>query len=154
MGHIIIVLMINSRKINFNNMDILPKIRNCPCCNTINIFRVNGITFDNEFKSLEDWTLKKKICCRKCGVEFGLFIKNKYENKLEKIVWIDMLKCDDARLDELNKLQKNKEKFKLQNKELKYSKTLKEIELVLNQIREAKIKIKVKAKIKNIGMLI
>ena len=133
---------------------MLPKIKKCPCCSAFNLFQVNGIAYENKFKSLIDWTLKKTIVCRKCGIEFGLFVNNKYKKALEQIVWIDILKCSDNRLDELNKLQKNKEKFKLQNKELKYIKTLKEIECVLNQIREAKINVKIKAKINNICMRI
>jgi len=133
---------------------MLPKIKRCPCCGALNLFRVNGISYENKFKSLIDWTLKKTIVCRKCGIEFGLFVNNKYKKALEQIVWIDILKCSDNRLDELNKLQKNKEKFKLQNKELKYINTLKEIECVLNQIREAKINVKIKAKINNIAMII
>jgi len=133
---------------------MLPKIKRCPCCNALNLFQVNGIAYENKFKSLIDWTLKKTIVCRKCGIEFGLFVNNKYKKALEQIVWIDILKCSDNRLDELNKLQKNKEKFKLQNKELKYINTLKEIECVLNQIREAKINVKIKAKINNIAMII
>ena len=133
---------------------MLPKIKRCPCCNALNLFQVNGIAYENKFKSLIDWTLKKTIVCRKCGIEFGLFVNNKYKKALEQIVWIDILKCSDNRLDELNKLQKNKEKFKLQNKELRYIKTLKEIECVLNQIREAKINVKIKAKINNIAMII
>jgi len=133
---------------------MLPKIKRCPCCGALNLFRVNGISYENKFKSLIDWTLKKTIVCRKCGIEFGLFVNNKYKKALEQIVWIDILKCSDNRLDELDKLQKNKEKFKLQNKELRYIKTLKEIECVLNQIREAKINVKIKAKINNIAMII
>jgi hypothetical protein len=133
---------------------MLPKIKRCPCCSALNLFQVNGIAYENKFKSLIDWTLKKTIVCRKCGIEFGLFVNNKYKKALEQIVWIDILKCSDNRLDELNKLQKNKEKFKLQNKELKYIKTLKEIKCVLNQIREAKINVKIKAKINNIAMII
>ena len=133
---------------------MLPKIKRCPCCGALNLFRVNGISYENKFKSLIDWTLKKTIVCRKCGIEFGLFVNNKYKKALEQIVWIDILKCSDNRLDELDKLQKNKEKFKLQNKELRYIKTLKEIECVLNQIREAKINVKIKAKINNICMRI
>jgi len=133
---------------------MLPKIKKCPCCSAFNLFQVNGIAYENKFKSLIDWTLKKTIFCRKCGIEFGLFINDKCKKALEQIVWMDILKCSDNRVDELNKLQKNKEKFKLQNKELKYIKTLKEIECVLNQIREAKINVKIKAKINNICMRI
>jgi hypothetical protein len=133
-------------------MNILPKIKRCPCCSTFNIFRVNGINYDNNFKSLVDWTLKKKMFCKKCKVEFGLFINNK--SVREKMIWLDMLKCEDSYLDKLNKLQKNKEKYKDDNMEKKYTKTIKEIDDVLNQIRLDQIKIKVKARIQNKSMLI
>tara|TARA_B110000196_G_scaffold200700_1_gene171868 strand:- start:322 stop:723 length:402 start_codon:yes stop_codon:yes gene_type:complete len=132
-------------------MNFFLKIKKCPCCNSVNIFRTNGVSYKNNFKSLEDWTLKKIIVCRKCRIEFGLFINNKIT--LEKIVWMDMIKCEDNYLDELNRLHKNKEKYKEKNKELKYIKTIKEIENVLNKIRLDQIKIKVKIKIQNKSML-
>ena len=132
-------------------MNFFLKIKKCPCCNSVNIFRTNGVSYKNNLKSLEDWTLKKIIVCRKCRIEFGLFINNKIT--LEKIVWMDMIKCEDNYLDELNRLHKNKEKYKEKNKELKYIKTIKEIENVLNKIRLDQIKIKVKIKIQNKSML-
>ena len=132
-------------------MNFFLKIKKCPCCNSVNIFRTNGVSYKNNLKSLEDWTLKKIIVCRKCRIEFGLFINNKIT--LEKIIWMDMIKCEDNYLDELNRLQKNKEKYKEKNKELKYIKTIKEIENVLNKIRLDQIKIKVKIKIQNKSML-
>jgi len=132
-------------------MNFFLKIKKCPCCNSVNIFRTNGVSYKNNFKSLEDWTLKKIIVCRKCRIEFGLFINNKIT--LEKIIWMDMIKCEDNYLDELNRLHKNKEKYKEKNKELKYIKTIKEIENVLNKIRLDQIKIKVKIKIQNKSML-
>jgi len=133
-------------------MNFLPKFKRCPCCNAVNLFKVNGAAYKSEFKSLIDWTLKRKITCRKCRVEFGLFVNS--DNTIEKIIWIDMIKCEDDYLDQLNKLQKNKEKYKENNKELKYLKTIKEIEDVLNQMRLDQIKIKVKARIQNKNMLI
>ena len=131
---------------------MLPKIKRCPCCNAINLIKINGVILKNNFKSFSDWSLKTKLNCRKCKVELGLFIGQKSE--VEKVVWIDMLKCEDNYLDRLNKLQKNKERYKEKNNELKYTKTVKEIEDVLNQIRVDQIKIKVKTRIQNKNILI
>lgn len=133
-------------------MSFLPTIKRCPCCNTINLFRVNGVAYKSDLKILADWKLKKKITCRKCKIEFGLFINNK--KKTEKIIWFDILKCEYNYLDQLNILQKNKEKYKEKNKEFLYFKTIKEIENILNQIRLDQVKVKVKAKIQNKNMLI
>ena len=57
-------------------MNLLPKIKKCPHCETLNFVRINGIIYDNEFQTLKDWTLKSKILCRKCKIEVGLFINN------------------------------------------------------------------------------
>ena len=63
-------------------MNLLPKIKKCPHCETLNFVRINGIIYDNEFQTLKDWTLKSKILCRKCKIEVGLFINNhdNYDN--------------------------------------------------------------------------
>jgi hypothetical protein len=132
-------------------MNILPKIKRCPCCYTFNIFKVNGITYENNFKSLVSWILKKKIICKKCKVEFGLFINSKNE---EKIIWLELLKCEDDHLDKLNQLHKTKKKYAENSKELKYIKTIKEIQNILNEIRLDQIKVKVKVKIQNKNILI
>jgi hypothetical protein len=131
-------------------MSLMPKIKRCPCCNSLNLFKTNGLICKNEFKNLIEWTLKKKVICRKCRVEFGLFINNK--DTVEKIVWMDMIKCENAYLSKLSKLQKKKEKYSEENKEKKYLETLKEIERIQNQIRLDQIKIKVKVKVENRGM--
>jgi hypothetical protein len=129
-------------------MHLLPKFKRCPCCDSLNLFKTNGITYENNFKSLSNWTLKKLVDCRKCKIKFGLFIND--ENKeVEKVVWMEMLECEESFLDQLNKLQKNKEKYKEKNKEIKYLETLKKIEKVQNQIRLDQVKLKVKVKMQN-----
>jgi len=133
-------------------MNFFPRMRKCPCCGSVNIFRTNGVTYENNFKSLVDWVLKKIIVCRKCRIEFGLFINNK--ETTEKIIWMDLIKCEDDYLDILNKLHKNKKNYKEKNKIPKYIKTIKKIEDVLNQIRLDQAKIKIKIRIQNKNMLI
>ena len=128
-------------------MNLLLKIKKCPCCGSLNLFKVNGITYENNFKSLSNWTLKKLINCRKCKIEFGLFI-NKENKKTEKVVWIEFFQCEDVYLDELTKLQMNKEKHEQKNRSKKYKETLLKIQNILNKIRLDKIKVKIKVKVK------
>jgi len=128
-------------------MNLLPRFKECPCCGSLNLFKVNGITYENNFKSLSNWTLKKLINCRKCKIEFGLFI-NKENKKTEKVVWIELFQCEDVYLDELTKLQMNKEKHEQKNRSKKYKETLLKIQNILNKIRLDKIKVKIKVKVK------
>ena len=128
-------------------MNILPHLKKCPNCETINFFRVNGIIYDNELETLKDWTLKSKIKCRKCKITIGLFVNN--EDKKAKSIWIDFIKCEETHLKKLSKLQKNKDKYRKDNKEKEFKKTIKEIQNVQNQIRLDQIKLKIKAKIEN-----
>ena len=132
-------------------MNLLPKIKECPNCHSMNLIRINGITYENKFKSLNKWILKKIFNCRKCKIQLGLFINN-HEYKKEKLIWLDLLKCEDSYFDQLNKLEINKLKNKSQNK--KYYELLKEITNIQNKIRLDQIKIKVKTKIQNKGLLI
>jgi len=99
-------------------MNLLPKIKKCPCCGSVNLFRINGISYENKFKSLQDWILKRRIDCRRCRIEFGLFTNE--EKNLEKVIWMDFFKCEDIHIDKLIKLQKYKEKYKEKNKEKEY----------------------------------
>ena len=129
-------------------MNLLPKIKKCPSCGSLNLFRINGIAYKNNFKSLSDWSLKKIIDCRKCKIEFGFYINN--ENKrVEKVVWMELLQCEDIYLDALVKLQSNKEKYKQKNKDREYKKTLLEIQNILNKVRLDKIRVKIKVKMQN-----
>ena len=132
-------------------MNLLPKVKKFPSCGSLNLFRINGITYKNNFKSLSDWTLKKLINCRKCKIEFGLFINN--ENKeAEKIVWMELFQCEDICLDKLIKLESNKEKYEKKNGNKEYIKTLLEIQNVQNKIRLDKVKVKVKVKMQNTNL--
>ena len=81
----------------------------------------------------------------------GLFVHNSIENK-EKLVWIDLLKCEENYHDRLTQLQIYKEKYKKQSD--KFYETQKEINTIQNKITLDQVKIKIKAKIQNRGMLI
>ena len=131
-------------------ISFLPRIKKCPSCNSINLLKINGITYENEFHSLSKWKLRKKINCRKCKIELGLFLHNK--NQDEKIVWMDILRCEDNYHNYLELLQIRKDKSKKNQK--KYFEIIKEINEIQNKIRFDQNKIKIKVKIENRGMFI
>ena len=132
-------------------MNFLPKIKECPRCQAINVLKINGINYENVFKTLADWKLKKVFNCRKCNIEVGLFLHNNIKKK-ERLVWIDLLKCEESYYDHLSQLQIYKGKCIKQNE--KYYKTQKEINDIKNKIRFDQIKVKIKAKIQRRGVLI
>ena len=131
------------------------KLSNCPCCGSINIIRVNGVTYNNSYKSLEGYILKKIFNCRKCKEQIGLFSKdvdNRYK-KVTKVFWLEDIQCDDQYHEILKKLDEIKFKnIKAKNK--KYYEALKGINETHEQLREAKVKLRIKLKIQKKGMLI
>ena len=131
-------------------MSFFPKIKYCPCCKTVNLIKINSVSYDNKFQNLENWVLKKKFCCRKCKEEIGLFINNL--NSKEKLFWLDYLRCENLYFKELHKLNDEKYKIKTQNK--KYYKVLDEIKKIQNIINLEKTKLRIKLKIKSKGSLI
>ena len=132
-------------------MVLLPRVRKCPRCEGFNVFRVNGVTYENAFKSLADWTVKKIFNCRKCKIELGLLEHSDMEKK-EKLIWIDLFRCQDSYYDRLKELQLNETKSLKQSE--KYYKLQKEIKDIQNKIALDQIKVKIKAKIQKKGTLI
>ena len=84
-------------------------------------------------------------------MELGLFTQNSIEKK-EKLLWIDLLKCEESYYDRLVQLQMYKARCDKQNE--KYYETQKEINDIQNKIRLNQIKIKIKAKIERRTMSI
>ena len=130
-------------------MNLLPKIKKCPNCNSLNIIRTNGIIYENNFQSLNGWILKKIFNCKKCNVQLGLFLSNYelYEKKLEKLIWMELLRCEESYYTQLNELLIKKEMYKKQSK--KFFETNNAIRAIQNKIRSDQVKVKVKLKIKN-----
>lgn len=124
-----------------------PKFRRCPSCDGLNAVLVNGITYKNDFKSLQDWILKKIFKCRKCKAEIGLFLHT--QNQQECIIWIDCFKFEDNHYDDLIKLEKERKKYLKYKSDKKYNNTIKEIRDIQNKIRLDQTKLKVKFKIQN-----
>jgi len=127
---------------------MFPKIKRCPCCTTINLIKINGVVYDNQFKSIEDLILKKIFNCRKCKQQLDLYI-NQSERK-EKLIWLAHYKCYDDYFNELSRLEKEKHKSKKASKN--YFVILKEIRKVHNVISLNQTKAKIKLKIENRSM--
>ena len=84
----------------------MPKLRTCPCCGSANVININEKSYENRFKCLASWILKKKFACRKCKEEIGLFVDS---HKFEKLVWLSYLGCEENYYEEITKLNKRKE---------------------------------------------
>jgi len=125
----------------------LPKFKKCPSCASINLIRINSVSYENKFSSLSEWTLKKKINCRKCGVELGFFLHNSMQ--VQKLIWLDILECEEKQLNKLNKLEKNRIKYIEKNMNKEFKKATSQIQVILNKIRLDQIQIKIKVKIQN-----
>ena len=130
----------------------LPKFKECPSCSSTNLIGINGVSYENKFPSLSEWTLKKKFNCRKCGVKLGFFLHN--STKVQKLIWLDILECEEKYSNEINKLAKNRIKYieKNMNKELKIATN--KIQTIQNKIRLDQAKVKIKVKLKNRFQLI
>jgi len=109
---------------------------------------VNGVVYKNLFISLPNWILKKTFNCRKCFVELGLFYNTQHE--IEKLIWLDFLRCEEVFYKKLIKLHETKEKK--QDNEKKYYRTLDEIRKINNQIHLSKVKLGVKFRLEHRGM--
>ena len=121
----------------------LPRVKRCPCCDSINFIKVDGLTYENNFKTLAKWILKKKIKCRKCKEEIGYFSNNSSQ---EKLVWLNELMCEDYYFDKLNRLKELKAKLS-KTLDQKYDQVVNEIQDIQEAIRNDKIRLKIKLKI-------
>jgi hypothetical protein len=138
-------------------VQIIPgiKLEKCPCCGSANIIRINGITYNNNHKSLEGYILKKIFNCRKCKEQLGIFLKedNTENKKTTKIFWLEDVECNDQYHEIIKKLEDVKFK-NTKSKNKKYHDALNEINVIQKKIKEEKVKLRIKLKIKNKGMLI
>jgi hypothetical protein len=125
----------------------LPKFKKCPSCDSTNLIRINGVSYENKFSSLSEWTLKKKFNCRKCRVELGLFLHNSIQN--QKLIWLDVFECEEKQLNDLNKLEKNRIKYRAKRMNKDFKNATKQIQAIQNKIRLDQAKIKIKVKLQN-----
>ena len=124
----------------------LPKIKRCPCCDYTNVLIINGKAHGNEYKTYKNWKLEKRFHCRKCKEEILFFKSTTKFKKREKLIWLNEIICEDKYYDQLINLKEKKNKLhKTKNK--KFYEIQKEFDNIQKQIRQDKIKLKIKFKI-------
>jgi len=131
------------------HVNILPKFERCPCCLSINFFKINGAEHKHGYKSLSNFKLIKKFKCKRCKEEIGIFLNR--SNELKKLIWLSEINCEENYYDRLKKLKDRKNKLNKTKLSVKHdskaSEILSEIESINKAVHECKIKLKIKFKI-------
>ena len=108
------------------------KFFKCPCCNKLHFTRVNGLSFENPYKTLKNFNIKKRLKCSKCHNNLAIFVNN--SNSEIKIIWEEYYKVYDDAFEKQNDLQSEKEQIlKIEDENEKQ----KQLELILKKIRKS-----------------
>lgn len=125
------------------------KFFKCPCCSKLHFTTVNGITFENDFITLQDFTIKKKLKCVKCQNNLVILVHNKRSET--KIIWEEYYKVYDDGFKKQQELQSKKEeilKIESENdKQKQLENILKEIRNLQNEVNIKQSKLRIKARI-------
>ncbi len=128
----------------------LPHITKCPCCAKSNFVVLNKVAQDHNFKSLENYVLRKKFKCKKCGEEIALF---QSDSNQEKVLWLNLFMCEENYYTELTRLRQKRAKLNTTkaksfiNINEKFILIQKEIDEIKKKIQSDQIKLKIKLKI-------
>ena len=123
------------------------KIKKCPCCNKTTFIKTNGIAYENNFASLQNYTIKKIFDCTGCGQNIALFINT--ETGSEKLLWTEYLKAMDLFYLKLNQLKNEKNKI-LKNYETSHPKAkgiVKRIEILKETISAKQSNLRIKLRL-------
>jgi len=125
------------------------KFFKCPCCSKLHFTTVNGITFENDFITLQNFTIKKKLKCKKCQNNLAILVHNKRSET--KIIWEEYYKVYDDGFKKQQELQSKKgEILKIKNendKQKQLENILKEIRNLQNEVNIKQSKLRIKARI-------
>jgi hypothetical protein len=126
---------------------IFPIIKKCPCCSKVLFIKTNGITYENNFKNIQDYTVKKRFNCNNCGQDIALFIHNK--TGIQKLLWMEYLENMDLLFFKLEDLRIKKKD--LLNKKTDGDSAIKDIskemEIIKTKISEKQSKLRIKVKL-------
>ena len=126
---------------------IFPIIKKCPCCSKVLFIKTNGITYENNFKNIQDYTVKKRFNCDNCGQDIALFIHNK--TGIQKLLWMEYLENMDPLFFKLEDLSMKKKD--LLNKKTDSDSAIKDIskemKIIKTKISEKQSKLRIKVKL-------
>ena len=125
------------------------KFFKCPCCSKLHFTRINGLTFENDFITPQDFTIKKRIKCEKCQNYLVILVHNKRGET--KIIWEEYYKVYDNGFKKQQALQSKKEEIlKIESesdKQKQLENVLKEIRNLQNEVNIRQSKLRIKARI-------
>ena len=126
---------------------IFPIIKRCPCCSKVLFIKTNGITYENNFKNIQDYTIKKRFNCNNCGQDIALFIHNK--TGIQKLLWMEYLENMDPLFFKLEDLSMKKKD--LLNKKTDSDSAIKDIskemKIIKTKISEKQSKLRIKVRL-------
>ena len=125
------------------------KFFKCPCCNKLHFTRLNGLSFENPYKTLKEHTIKKRLKCGKCHNNLAIFINNKTSEI--KIIWEEYYKIYDDAYQKQKDLQQEKEQvLKIEDekeKQKQLEQVLKKIRKIQNDVAVSQSKLRIKARV-------
>ena len=125
------------------------KFFKCPCCTKLHFERINGITYENPYKTLQDFTITKRLKCSKCMNNLAVLIHNTSSDT--KIIWEDYYKVYDDGFEKQQILQAEKEKAleidNDQDRQKKIDSILKQFRDLQNQVSTSQSKLRIKSRV-------
>tara|TARA_E500000075_G_scaffold104612_1_gene96944 strand:- start:131 stop:559 length:429 start_codon:yes stop_codon:yes gene_type:complete len=129
------------------------KFFKCPCCNKLHFTRVNGQTFENSYKTLQEFTIKKRLKCSKCHNNLAIFIHNKTSET--KIIWEEYYKVYDDAFQKQKSFQNEKDQIlgivDEHEKQRQLEIVLKKIRKLQNEVSTNQSKLRIKARVTSPG---
>ena len=129
------------------------KFFKCPCCNKLHFTRVNGQTFENSYKTLQEFTIKKRLKCSKCHNNLAIFIHNKTSET--KIIWEEYYKVYDDAFQKQKNFQNEKDQIlgivDEHEKQRQLEIVLKKIRKLQNEVSTNQSKLRIKARVTSPG---
>ncbi len=125
------------------------KFFKCPCCNKLHFTRLNGLSFENKFQTLKDFTIKKRLKCSKCHNNLAVLTHNtKGETK---IIWEEYYKVYDDAYQKQQGLQDEKNQIlsleSEDEKQKQLEEILKKIRNLQNEVATTQSKLRIKARV-------
>ena len=125
------------------------KFFKCPCCNKLHFTRLNGLSFENKFQTLKDFTIKKRLKCSKCHNNLAVLT---HSTKGEtKIIWEEYYKVYDDAYQKQQALQDEKNQIlsleSEDEKQKQLEEILKKIRNLQNEVATTQSKLRIKARV-------
>tara|TARA_B100000989_G_scaffold87779_1_gene63331 strand:- start:468 stop:899 length:432 start_codon:yes stop_codon:yes gene_type:complete len=125
------------------------KFFKCPCCNKLHFTRLNRLSLENKYKTLQDYSIKKRTKCNRCHSNLAIL---KHNNKSEtKIIWEEFYKVYDDAYQKQQCLMSEKEQIldiiDENEKQKQLEIILKKIRRIQSEASTSQSKLRIKARV-------